>query len=96
MGSTAMQQEHAEVVALKGLNWLISNELLDTFQSTTGADRDQIRVAAGDPIFLAAVMDFLMMSDEWVQGTCADQGLSHDHFLAARAALPGGDLPNWT
>ncbi|WP_371157576.1 DUF3572 domain-containing protein [Jannaschia sp. 2305UL9-9] len=91
-----MLTDNAEVVALKGLNWLVLNDLLDTFQSATGADRDQITAAAGDPAFLAAVMDFLMMSDDWVQGVCEDQNLSHEVFLAARAALPGGDLPHWT
>lgn len=91
-----MSQEHAEIVALGALSWLVSNDLLDTFQSATGADRDQIRAAAGDATFLAAVLDFVMISDDWVQGACADQSLNHEQFLSARAALPGGDLPHWT
>ncbi|GIT90682.1 hypothetical protein JANAI62_11370 [Jannaschia pagri] len=92
----SMTQDRAEIVALGALEWLIAEDLMDTFQSSTGADRDQIRAAAGDPVFLAAVMDFIMMSDDWVQGVCAQQRLSHEMFLAARAALPGGDIPNWT
>ncbi|UWQ19256.1 DUF3572 domain-containing protein [Jannaschia sp. M317] len=91
-----MKVENAEVIALGALGWIASNELLDTFQSATGADRDQIRAAAGDPAFLAAVLDFVMMQDDWVQGVCEAQDLRHDTFLAARAALPGGDLPHWT
>jgi hypothetical protein len=92
----AMTSDRAEIVALNALGWLASADLLDAFQGATGADRDQIRAAAGDPVFLAAVLDFVMNSDDWVQSVCADQRLSHEQFLAARAALPGGDLPHWT
>ena len=91
-----MTSDRAEIMAIEALSWLISNELLDSFQGATGADRDQIRAAAGDPVFLAAVLDFIMMSDDWVQDFCATQGLRYDQFLAGRAALPGGDLPHWT
>ena len=91
-----MQQDEAEVTALRALEWLIGAELLDTFQSATGVDRETIRGAAGDPDFLAGVLDFVMMDDDWVRGTCDAQSLPHDRLLAARAALPGGDLPHWT
>jgi hypothetical protein len=91
-----MTRDRAEIVALGALGWLVSRDLLDAFQGATGVEREQIRAAAGDPDFLAAVMDFVMTSDVWVEGVCADQSLSHEQFLAARAALPGGDLPHWT
>lgn len=91
-----MTPERAEIVALNALTWLVSNDFLDAFQGATGADRDQIGAAAGDPVFLAAVMDFVMNSDDWVRGVCEAQSLRYEDFLAARAALPGGDLPHWT
>ncbi|MGB3407821.1 MAG: DUF3572 domain-containing protein [Jannaschia sp.] len=91
-----MTQDRAEIVALGALSWLIANDLTDTFLSASGADGESIRAAAGDPLFLAAVLDFVMMSDDWVQGVCRDQGLPFDTFVQVRAALPGGDLPNWT
>ncbi|PWJ21240.1 DUF3572 family protein [Jannaschia seohaensis] len=92
----AMTPDRAEIVALHALGWLASADLLDAFQGATGADRAQIAQAAGDPVFLAAVMDFVLTSDGWVQGACAAQDLPFEQFLAARAALPGGDLPHWT
>jgi hypothetical protein len=92
----AMTSDRAEIVALGALGWLAENDLLDAFMGATGAERDQLRGAAGDPAFLAAVMDFVMNSDGWVQGVCEAQGLTHEAFLSARAALPGGDLPHWT
>lgn len=91
-----MNQERAEIIALGALGWLAENELLDTFQSSTGADRDQIRAAASQPDFLGAVLDFVMMQDDWVQGVCQAQNLPYETIMAARAALPGGDLPHWT
>ncbi|TFL16950.1 DUF3572 domain-containing protein [Jannaschia formosa] len=91
-----MTQDRAEIVALHTLAWLVQADLLDAFQGATGADRAQIEAAAGDPDFLAAVMDFVLNSDAWVQGACAAQNLPYDGFLAARAALPGGELPHWT
>ncbi|MEL6585369.1 MAG: DUF3572 domain-containing protein [Pseudomonadota bacterium] len=91
-----MMQNQAEIVALRALGWLAENELLDAFQATTGADQDQIRAAAAQPDFLGAVLDFVMMRDDWVQGVCDAQALPYDGLLAARAALPGGDLPHWT
>lgn len=91
-----MNKNTAEVIALGALGWLVEAELLDTFQSATGAERDTIRAAAGDPDFLAAVLDFVMMDDDWVRGVCDGQNLPYERLMQARAALPGGNLPHWT
>ncbi|KIT16920.1 DUF3572 domain-containing protein [Jannaschia aquimarina] len=91
-----MLQEEAEIVALNALTWLASEGLLDAFQGATGADRSQIAAAAGQPEFLGAVLDFVLMRDDWVQGVCDAQDLPYEGLLRARAALPGGDLPHWT
>ncbi|WGH77906.1 DUF3572 domain-containing protein [Jannaschia ovalis] len=91
-----MTQDQAEIVALRALGWLAEAELLDAFQSSTGADRDSIRAAAQDPDFLGAVLDFVLMRDDWVEQACTAQSLPYEGLLAARAALPGGNLPHWT
>ncbi|MEM9795265.1 MAG: DUF3572 domain-containing protein [Pseudomonadota bacterium] len=91
-----LSRDRAEVIALGALGWLAEAELLDTFQSASGADRDAIRQAAGDPTFLGAVLDFVLMQDDWVQGVCQAQDLPYDTLLQARMVLPGGDLPHWT
>ena len=91
-----MTRDQAEVVALGALAWIAEAELLEVFQGATGADRDTIRGAAGDPAFLGAVLDFVLMDDDWVRGACDAQALPYEAILQARAALPGGDLPHWT
>ena len=71
MGDTRLSAEAAEVLALKALGWLASNEdLLPTFLGSTGASEADLRARAADPAFLGAVLDFLMMDDAWVVGFC--------------------------
>ena len=91
-----MRRDHAEVIALDALGWMAEADLLDRFQSVTGSDRDSILAGAREPEFLGAVLDFVMLDDEWVTGFCGARGYSTESFAAARAALPGGDLPHWT
>lgn len=91
-----MRQDNAEIVALRALSWLAEAELLDTFQAATGADLGAVREAAGDPEFLGAVLDFILGRDDWVAGAAGAQDLPPEAIVAARAALPGGDLPHWT
>lgn len=90
-------QESAETLALQALGWLVGNDdLLPVFLGHTGASEDEIRERAGDPVFLGAVLDFLMMDDAWVVVFCDTISLPYDRLIQARAALPGGEQVNWT
>lgn len=90
-------QDAAETFALRALGWLATNpDLLPVFLGSTGASETDIKTQAADPVFLAAVLDFLMMDDAWVVAFCDQAKLPYDHLLAARAALPGGAEVNWT
>jgi len=90
-------QESAEVVALRVLGWLAGNdELLPAFQGATGASDANIRAGATDPVFLGAVLDFVMMDDVWVVHCCDTLGLGHQELMQARQALPGGEQVHWT
>lgn len=92
-----MQQETAETIALQALAWLAGNEdLLPVFLGSTGAALADVKHRAADPLFLASVLDFVMMDDAWVIAYCDHAGLPYDTLFAARQGLPGGDLPNWT
>ena len=42
------------------------------------------------------MLDFLLGADAMVLDFAADAGLAPQDPARARAALPGGDLPNWT
>ncbi|MFD0978311.1 DUF3572 domain-containing protein [Tropicimonas aquimaris] len=92
-----MKTETAETIGLQALAWLAGNEdLLPVFLGATGASLEDVKARAGEPEFLAAVLDFLTMDDAWVAGFCEAAGLGFDQPMIARQALPGGALPNWT
>lgn len=92
-----MTRESAEVVGLKALGWMAGNEdLLPVFLGATGASAADLRGGAGDPGFLGALLDFIMMDDAWVTGFCDAEGLPYDQPMMARMSLPGGDQIHWT
>ena len=92
-----MRREMAETVAARALAWLAENDdLLGVFLGASGASADDLRVQAGQPEFLASVLDFLVMDDAWVIGFCDSAGLPYDAVMQARAALPGGEQVHWT
>ena len=87
----------AETLALRALAWLAANDdLLPTFLGSTGASEADLRERAGDPVFLGAVVDVLMMDDAWVIGFCGSAAITYDQLMQARMALPGGAQVNWT
>ena len=90
-------REAAETRALMTLAWLAGNsDLLPVFLSSTGAAADTLKERAGDPDFLGAVLDFILMDDAWVMALCDEQGWAYDDLMEARAALPGGEQTHWT
>lgn len=92
-----MSQESAELVGLQALEWLVGHEeLMPVFLGSTGASASDVRENAGDPAFLGAVLDFIMMDDDWVRAMCDHAGLPYDRLMVARAALPGGGQVHWT
>ncbi|GHG91389.1 DUF3572 domain-containing protein [Pseudodonghicola xiamenensis] len=93
----SFSSDTAETLALQALGWLVTNdELLPVFLGATGAGEDELRARAADPVFLAAVLDFLMMDDAWVMAFCDSVQTPYDSLMKARAALPGGAQINWT
>lgn len=87
----------AEVVGLQALAWVAADEgRLAAFLAATGADIGALRTRAADPSLLAAVLDFVLQDDRTVLAFAAAQDLPPQAAAAARAALPGGDLPHWT
>lgn len=91
------EQEQAETVAIQALGWMAGNdEVLGQFMGASGASIDDLRTGAGDPAFLGALLDFLMLEDAWVMAFCDAAGLPYDAPMRARAALPGGAQMHWT
>jgi len=85
-----MTPENAEILALKGLAFLANSEgPLDRFMALSGAGTDDLRARAGEPEFLAAVMDFLMSDEELLTAFCQDASIDPRQLQIARMALPG-------
>jgi hypothetical protein len=90
-------KESAETIALRVLTWLIAQEEeFPAFLNHTGATVDQLAHLAQDPVFLGAVLDFLLEHDARVKLFCDQEKLDYLVPMRARMALPGGDLPHWT
>jgi hypothetical protein len=91
------EQEQAETVAIQALGWMAGNdEVLGQFMGASGASIDDLRAGAGDPAFLGALLDFLMLEDAWVIAFCDAANLPYEAPMRARAALPGGGQMHWT
>lgn len=92
-----MSPDEAETIAIRALGWLVANDdLLPVFLGASGAAAEDLRSSAQDPAFLAAVLDFVTMNDDWVIGFCDAARLSYDLPLRARHALPGAAEVHWT
>lgn len=92
-----MRQESAETFALQALGWLLSQEeLLPQFLSASGAAPQDLRALAQDPVFLGAVLDFVLGDDSLVLALSAALETAPELPMQARQALPGGSGPHWT
>lgn len=90
-------REFAETTGLKALSWLAGNDdLLPVFMGSSGVSEADLRENISNPVFYAAIVDFLMMDDAWVIAFCDSEGLSYGQMAEVRAALPGGDAVHWT
>ncbi len=89
--------EAAQVLALQALEWVLGQqELVGNFLSSTGAYPQDLAQMAGQPLFLGAVLDFLMEDDQRVIAFCTDFKHPLTIMQSARAALPGAQYMHWT
>lgn len=92
-----MNVSHAQTLALEALAWVLGQEdLLDSFLSTTGAYPKDLAELASQPLFLGAVLDFVMEEDQRVIAFCTAQNHPLTIVQTARAALPGAQYMHWT
>lgn len=79
------------------LQWILEDaDIAGVFLHSTGLEASDIADRLEDPEFLAAVLDFVMMDDEWVIAAARQAGLNPVDLQTLRAQLPGGDTPSWT
>lgn len=90
-------QEFAESLALQGLAWLAGqDEAFGAFLAQSGSDAAGVRARAAEPELLGSVLDFLLSDEDLLLRFCAEAGFAPDAPMRARAALPGGEVPDWT
>ena len=86
-------REVAEIVAIQALSFIAGDpERLGLFLAETGIGPETLRTAAGDPHFLASVLDFVLRDDESVKAFANVSQLHPTNIAAARQVL--GD-PHW-
>lgn len=85
-----MTQDEAETTAIQALGWIASDpEMMSRFLGLTGLDPSQVRNAAGEPGFLAGVLDFILGHEPSVLAFSAEIGIDPAETAQARAVLAG-------
>jgi hypothetical protein len=92
-----ISRDVAERYALSVLTWLVGQEdLIGLFMGASGASVEDLKQGAGSPEFLGAVLDFVLMDDQWVIRFAQENNEKPDLMMQARAVLPGGEAVHWT
>ena len=92
-----MDIAQAEKIAVEVLSWMVSDDdIIGGFLGVTGASPEDLRDQAKDPEFLGFVLDYLLSDDDMVLNYAQANNRNPTDPMMARAALPGGQDPNWT
>ena len=85
------KSEDAEVIALRALGFLASDgERLERFMALSGLTLPAIRQQAGDPAFLAGVLDHVLGDQSLLLMFAEAEDLRPEQVERCRARLPGG------
>lgn len=92
-----MNRNQAETIAIAALGHIAADaDAIAAFLAANGADASDLRRRAQDGDFLGFVLDFILGDDRLAGEFCHSQRLSAEKLHHARAALPGGQTPDWT
>jgi hypothetical protein len=84
-------------VGLDALLWLTGRpDDVAALLALSGIGPAELRRRAAEPEFLGFVLDFVLADEERARSFAEAHGLGADAAFRARAALPGGDAPDWT
>jgi hypothetical protein len=85
-----MTSENAEILALKGLEWLAGEEeAFQRFMAQSGIDPAALRQAAGSSGLSVAVLDFLLGDEDVLARFCESAAVSPKQVHLARLAQDG-------
>jgi hypothetical protein len=85
-----MNRSSAEILALEALSWIAESGAIPDFLDRSGLEIADLRLRAGNPELLAAVLDFLLSQDSLTKSFCEIRELDAGQIHLARRALPGG------
>ena len=90
--SKSLSVEEAQGIATEALLQLSRDpEQIGRFLAFSGIGPEMIREAAGEPGFLAGVLEFYMMDEALLLACCENAGIRPTMMAAARYAIAGGD-----
>ena len=79
------------------LAWMAGqDDLFAAFLGATGASPGDVAARATDPVFLCAVVGFVLSEDAHVLAWAEAAGKSPDLAVRIMAGLPGGEAWHWT
>ena len=92
MVSEKSSGENAEALAIQALGFVANDPaLLPRFLAITGIEASSIRHAAGEPGFLAGVLQFILAHEPTLIQFCEATGTAPGAVAKALRALPLGD-----
>jgi hypothetical protein len=87
---TLLSRKDGEELAVAALGFLAAEpDRLDRFLALSGLGPQNLRAAAADPGFFAAVLDYLLGDEPVLLAFAAERGLAPERVAAARAAMDG-------
>jgi hypothetical protein len=87
-GKALTSRKDGEELALAALGFLAAEpDRLERFLALSGLGPENLRAAAADPGFFAAVLDYVLGDQPLLLGLAAERGVPPERIVAARAAL---------
>jgi len=85
-----LTQDRAEALAIQALTFIAGDgERLGRFLAITGIGPAEIRAAAGEPGFLAGVLEYMAADERLIEAFATEAGVDPGDVGKARAALAG-------
>ncbi len=87
-GMDPPSEDHASSLAIDALSFVAADTVLfNRFLRLTGLELENLRAAAGEPAFLAGVLDFVIADEATLIDFATEAGVEPQAVVAARRAL---------
>lgn len=70
--------------------------VMEQFFEFTGSNTDDLAAEITTPTTQAALLDFLLGYEAYVEAFCSTYNLNPEDLWRLRRTLPGGNVPHWT